>query len=178
MQVIAIVHEENGVFGVSFPDFPGCTTVADSFEAAAAKAAEVLAFHVEGMVEDGELPRARNYEELKADLSFREDSEGAVLILVPYTPPARAARVNVTIEESLLERIDREAERIGETRSGYLSDAAKRRLQEAAPPRGNLGIRKINLKQGPVSAAGKITRIRHTTRKLNLGGSKNKAKKG
>jgi predicted RNase H-like HicB family nuclease len=47
MQVVALIHEENGVFGASFPDFIGCTTVARDLDAVAAKAAEVLAFHVE-----------------------------------------------------------------------------------------------------------------------------------
>jgi predicted RNase H-like HicB family nuclease len=131
MQVVALIHEENGVFGVSFPDFPGCTTVADSAEAAIAKAAEVLAFHVEGLAEDGPLPRIRDLSQLARDRTFRADSRGAMIALVPYAPPARAVRLNITLDESLVERIDRAAAAAGETRSGYLADAALRRLSES-----------------------------------------------
>ena len=59
MQIVTLIHEENGVFGASFPDFLGCTTVADSLDAIIPKAAEALAFHVEGMIEDGPLPPVR-----------------------------------------------------------------------------------------------------------------------
>ena len=52
--VVAVIHEENGVFGVSFPDFPGCVTGADTFEDAVRKAREALAFHVAGMASDGD----------------------------------------------------------------------------------------------------------------------------
>jgi predicted RNase H-like HicB family nuclease len=129
MQVVAVIHEENGVFGASFPDFLGCTTVAGSLDVIIPKAAEVLAFHVEGMAEDGlPLPPVRSLTQLRKDPIFREDSEGAMIALVPYAPPARAARINITLDESLLERVDRAAEAAGETRSGYLAAAARQRL--------------------------------------------------
>jgi predicted transcriptional regulator len=81
------------------------------------------------MVEDGlPLPPVRNLTQLRKDPIFREDSAGAVIALVPYAPPARAARINITLDESLLERVDRAAEAAGETRSGYLAAAARQRL--------------------------------------------------
>ena len=131
MQVVTLIHEENGVFGASFPDFLGCITVADSLDAIIPKAAEVLAFHLEGMIEDGlELPPVRTLAQLRKDRVFRADSAGAMIALVPYAAPARAARINITLDESLLARVDRAAETVGETRSGYLADAARRRLAE------------------------------------------------
>lgn len=131
MQVIALIDEENGCFGVAFPDFPGCTTVARSLDEAVAKAAQVLAFHVEGLAEDGEVPTPRTLEQLRKDARFRADAKGAMIALVPYDPPARAVRVNITLDESLLARIDRAAESAGETRSGFLADAARKRLAES-----------------------------------------------
>jgi predicted RNase H-like HicB family nuclease len=128
MQVVALIHEENGAYGVSFPDFPGCTTVAGDLDRAVAKAGEVLAFHVEGLAEDGPLPQPRSLQDLKADAAFREDAAGALIVLVPYEPPGRAVRINITVEETLLARIDRAAEAVGETRSGYLAQAAKARM--------------------------------------------------
>jgi predicted RNase H-like HicB family nuclease len=137
MQVVALIDEEDGIFGASFPDFLGCTTVADTVDAILPKAAEALAFHVEGMVEDGlPLPPVRTLAQLRKDPVFREDSADAMIALVPYAPPARAARINITLDESLLERVDRAAEAAGETRSGYLAAAARQRLAIEAGPHG------------------------------------------
>src|SRR5215467_1805752 len=128
MQVVAMIHHEGDAYGVSFPDFPGCTTVADDLDSALAKAAEVLAFHAEGLAEDGPLPRPRSLSELKNDPDFCEDAKDSVLVLVPYEPPTRAVRINITLEESLLARIDRSADAASETRSGYLAEAARLRM--------------------------------------------------
>ena len=128
MQVVALIDEDNGRFGVSFPDFPGCTTVARSLDHAVAKAGEVLAFHVEGLAEDGTLPEPRTLGELRGDPQFRESVANALAFLVPYAPPSRAMRINITMDEALLVRIDAAANAAGESRSGYLAEAAKRRL--------------------------------------------------
>jgi predicted RNase H-like HicB family nuclease len=92
MQVLAMIHHEGGAYGISFPDFPGCTTVAGDLDSVLAKAAEVLAFHAEGLAEDGPLPRPRSLSELKNDPEFCEDAKDAVLALVPYEPPTREDR--------------------------------------------------------------------------------------
>ena len=128
MQVVAMIHHEGDAYGVSFPDFPGCTIVADDLDSALAKAAEVLAFHAEGLAEDGLLPQPRSLNELKSDPEFCEDAKDAVLALVPYQQPTRAVRINITLEESLLARIDRSADAASETRSGYLAAAARLRM--------------------------------------------------
>lgn len=54
-QYIALIHKEPGSdYGVSFPDFPGCVTAGADLDAARGMAEEALAFHVEGMAEEGE----------------------------------------------------------------------------------------------------------------------------
>ena len=64
---VALVHKERGSsYGVSFPDFPGCIAVADSYEGAVEQAAEALAFHAEGMLQDGEgIPAPRSLEQIR-----------------------------------------------------------------------------------------------------------------
>jgi predicted RNase H-like HicB family nuclease len=55
MYYLALVHELNGTFGVSFPDFPGCVTAVSSLAELQSKAEECLQFHVDGMLKDGDL---------------------------------------------------------------------------------------------------------------------------
>lgn len=52
---VALIHKDaNSDFGVSFPDFPGCVTAVTTIDDARVMAEKALAFHLEGMVEDGD----------------------------------------------------------------------------------------------------------------------------
>ena len=128
--VVALVHEANGDFGISFPDFPGAVSGGATVEEALARGAETLAFHVEGMVADGEaLPHLRSLSELRADPDFQEDAADALIVGVPFDPPGRAVRVNISLDEHLMERIDRAARAAGQSRSAFLAEAARARLR-------------------------------------------------
>jgi predicted RNase H-like HicB family nuclease len=141
---IALVDREErkgrAVWGVSFPDFPGCVAVGDSFQDAVDSAAEALRFHVEGMLADGLPIRApRELEAIAADSEWAEDVRGAaVTCLIPLLPPSEAPqRVNISIDGGLLREIDSAAEALGSTRSGFLADAARDRLEALA-----IGVRR------------------------------------
>ncbi len=113
--------DEDTGFGVSFPDFPGCVSAGESVEEALIGAQEALAGHVALMLADGDpLPEASALEEVAA---AREASTVAVT-LVPVVLPGRARRVNVTLDEALLEEIDQ----ISNNRSGFLAEAARAEL--------------------------------------------------
>jgi len=130
---VALVHEEGGRFGVSFPDFPGVVTAGATLDDALRRAAETLAFHVAGMIEDDDpLPRIRTLTELRRDRAFQGNAKGAMLTVVPVELPGRAVRVNISLDERLLSAIDRAAKAAGENRSAFLAKAAKRRLIQAA----------------------------------------------
>lgn len=133
MQVVALIDEDGGRYGVSFPDFPGATTMAKSPDEAIAKAAEVLAFHVEGLAEDGPLPEPRTLSQLRADPAFRSEAKNAIMALIPYTPPSKVVRVNMTFDERLLARVDAAAQASGETRSAYFAAAVTTRLYNSTP---------------------------------------------
>lgn len=128
-RVYALIHEEDGAFGISFPDFPGCVSGGASVEEALTRGADALTFHVAGLIEDGDaLPPMRDLTRLRADPTFAADAEGAILTLVPVELPGKSVRVNISIDETLLDQIDRAARAGGETRSGFLASAARRRL--------------------------------------------------
>lgn len=127
----AILNEENGVYGVSFPDFPGCITGADSEEEAIRKADEALTFHVAGMLEDGEtLPVKRRLHDLKADPDICEALTDGVLFMARYELPKKSVRINISMDESLIDAIDRAAEQSHQSRSGFLAEAARLRIRD------------------------------------------------
>jgi predicted RNase H-like HicB family nuclease len=80
---IALIHKDaSSDYGVSFPDFPGCTTAGHSLDEARAFAAEALAFHIDGMIEDGEaIPKPSSLETVMTDRANRDGV--AVLIDAP-----------------------------------------------------------------------------------------------
>jgi len=122
---IAVVHKDpKSDFGVSFPDFPGCITVGSSIDEAKDMANEVLSLHIKGMLEDGEnLPAPSKLEDIIDD----PDYSGAVAILVVSVSKAkpRSVRVNITVSEDMLRKIDTFAKKRGMSRSSFLVHAAQ-----------------------------------------------------
>jgi predicted RNase H-like HicB family nuclease len=127
---IALIHKDpRSEFGVSFPDFPGCISAGATLDEARTNAEAALAFHVEGMAEDGDaIPEPSSLEQIMADPENRD----AVAVLIPLREQAaRTVRVNITLPEATLAEIDRYAEAHGFTRSGFLAQAAKRAIEQA-----------------------------------------------
>ncbi len=124
--------ESDSDFGVSFPDFPGCVTAGTSLDEARAFAAEALAFHIEGLLEDGDdLPAPSTLEDVMAD----SENAGAVAVLVDSPAVKRpAARINISIDPFVLKQIDAYTERVGMTRSGFISLAAQAELKRVDSP--------------------------------------------
>jgi predicted RNase H-like HicB family nuclease len=127
---IGLIHKEaDSDFGVSFPDFPGVVTAGKSLDDARAMAEEALAFHIEGMLADGEVvPEPSSLEEVMAN---PENRDGVAILVGGKTDTRKIVRVNVTFSEDVLEQIDRYAEAHGFTRSGFLTRAAKREMAAA-----------------------------------------------
>lgn len=127
---IGLIHkEDDSDFGVSFPDFPGCVSAGQTLDEARALATEALLFHIEGMREDGEEVPAPS--SLDAVLASDPKAAEAVVFVVPVKDTGRAVRVNVTIEESVLERIDRYCDREHVSRSALLAQAAQELIGRA-----------------------------------------------
>jgi predicted RNase H-like HicB family nuclease len=128
-------RKKGPLWGVAFPDFPGCVAVGDSYQEAVDSAAEALRFHVEGMLSDAmAIPEPRTLESVAADPEWGEDLRAAELIcLIPLLPPTQAPeRVNISIDGGLLREIDSAAQALGSTRSGFLAEAARDRLEALA----------------------------------------------
>lgn len=132
--IVAVIHGKAGAYGISFPDFPGATSGGGTLDEVMSRAREALATHVETMVEAGlDLPAPRALDALKADPAFADDFADAVAVaVVPVDMPGRTKRFNISMDERLMDRVDARAEAAGETRSGFLAAAARKRLAEEA----------------------------------------------
>lgn len=129
---IGIIHEENGSFGISFPDFPGCISSGSTLDEVVSNGAQALAFHIEGMIEDGEaMPGLSSLEVLK--VTEEDWLHGGVAVAVPVEMPSKSVRINISVDENALERIDRAAEAEGINRSKFLVTAALTRAREIQP---------------------------------------------
>lgn len=126
---IAIHKDDHSDYGVSVPDLPGCFSVGETLEEAASMAKEAIQCHVEGLLLDNDpLPKPQTLEKHLSN----SDYAGAIWMLVAVDMDKisnRAKRVNITIPETALNRIDTFAKMHGETRSSFLTRAALQAMQ-------------------------------------------------
>jgi predicted RNase H-like HicB family nuclease len=129
LQYIGLIHKDPGSdYGVSFPDLPGLITAGKDLDEARAMAEEALAFHIEGLVEDGEaIPEASSLEAIMAD---PENRDGVAILVAVHSDAQKTVRVNITLPADVLAQIDRFAESHGYTRSGFLAQAARRIIED------------------------------------------------
>ena len=115
-------------FGVDFPDFPGCITAAGSLAEAKRRAAEALQFHIEGMIEDDEpIPAPSGVEDIAAD---PDNADALPFVVTVDVPEDRAVRVNLTVRESFLRRLDAAARARRLSRSAFILRAAEAAMRQ------------------------------------------------
>ena len=132
MRYVAFIHGDTEPgFGIGFPDFPGCVSAGDTIDEAIRRGIEALAFHVEGMIQDGEsIPEPRAVQDIEAEPDLAEWRDGAVICLVPLIfDKGSPRRVNISLDYGLLRAIDQEARQRGMTRSAFLSSAARNEIE-------------------------------------------------
>jgi predicted RNase H-like HicB family nuclease len=127
-EYIALIHKEKSSdYGASFPDFPGCIAAASTLEELRPLAEEALNFHVEGMREDNDaIPEPSSLDTIVKTRDYKTAS--AVLIVNVPDEEGVAVRVNITLPEKALQRIDRKAKALGLTRSRFLAKAAEKAM--------------------------------------------------
>lgn len=121
---IALLRKDPGSdYGVEFPDFPGCITAGRTADEARRMAAEALALHVQGMMEDATpVPEPSPLDAVMAEPANRD----AIGFLVDVASGGeRSLRVNVTLPADVLNAIDR----VSRNRSRFLAEAAREKLR-------------------------------------------------
>jgi|EndMetStandDraft_5_1072996.scaffolds.fasta_scaffold127794_3 predicted RNase H-like HicB family nuclease len=132
---IALIDASDGVFGVAFPDAPGCTAMGETQQEAIDNATEALAEWVADELADGRAaPSPRSLDELGrlTEVSTALAS-GAVLAMIPLIlDSGKVARANISIDTGLLADIDEAARLRGVTRSAFLAAAARDKIKAGA----------------------------------------------
>jgi len=125
---LAIIHKDpKSDYGVSFPDFPGCITAGGSIDEAKEMAQDALALHIQGMAADGEkIPAPSKLDDILAQPDYSDAT--AVLVVSVADPKPRTVRVNITLSENVLRKIDRIAKKRGMSRSSFLVHAAEKAI--------------------------------------------------
>lgn len=118
-----LIRKNRRTFGVSVPDLPGCISAGKSVEDAIAMAREAIELHLQGLIEDGQVPPApTTIDDLQAD---PEHASGvwAIVTLDPNALSSRPRKVLTSLPETLVVAMDAQAERDGQTRSGLITRA-------------------------------------------------------
>lgn len=133
MYYAMFIPEEKESFSVLFVDFPGCATWGENREHAFAMALDALEGYMEALADDGDvIPAPSSFSEAHAAMEAyfvrhgETMPEGTTLQLVPVPDvQEKPTRVNVSFRRATISLIDRKAEALGMTRSGFLSRAAE-----------------------------------------------------
>ena len=129
MRYAILVHKDPGSsYGVTVPALPGCFSGGDTLDEAFANAHEAIVCHIEGcLLEDQPIPKERPLEEHQADPDYADGMWGFVdvdLSGLSGTSLGKAVDLNVMLPEHIVTAVDKAAASSGETRSGFLTQAA------------------------------------------------------
>ena len=122
----AIVHkEDDSAWGVQFPDLPGCFSAADELDDILANASEAVSLYLEGE----KSPQPSSIEAIRK-LAADDLAEGAFLLAVPFLSfYNRPQRINISIDQGMLDAIDAAASTRKLTRSAFLAEAARNEIE-------------------------------------------------
>ena len=120
------VGNETEAHGVLFPDFAGCHSAADTWDALPAAIQEAVEAHFHG--EPGAVPAPTPLEQL----ANHPDYQGGVWMLADIDLSrinAAPVRLNISLPANLVQQIDTYASAHHMTRSGFLARAAQQAMQ-------------------------------------------------
>ena len=132
MRFPVVLHTDDGVhYGVTVPDLPGCFSGGDSIDEALESVREAIDLHLEGLTEEGdEVPTPKTIAEHQRDPEFA----GGIWAIVEFDTmkyEGKAEKINITLPRRLLAQIDEYAQAKGESRSGFLAEAARAAMRRA-----------------------------------------------
>lgn len=128
MKYMALLNKEKHGFGVSFPDFPDCTTFGADEEEAVDMAHEALAMFVELQLESGmDLPEAMSKQDV---LGLPGTGDKKIFGVEVSDDGTDFEAVELTLHRYLLERIEQYADKYGVAPADFLAVAAREAMRK------------------------------------------------
>jgi len=123
MQYVALFHKEKNGFGVTFPDFPECTTFGENLDEAVDQAHEALALYIEFYLEEGgKLPEPKT----KKVIMAQSENKGVKAINVSVAGDGSDfEEFEVAMHTHLLSRIEKYCREYGVSPADFLAVAAR-----------------------------------------------------
>ena len=122
-----VIHKDvDSCFSVTIPDMPGCFTAGETMLEAVSNVQQAAECHYYG---EADLPMPSDLEQLIHKPDYR-DGVWVMVDIDLSCLQVKAKRVNITIPENLLSRIDRYVSAHHLTRSGLLAQAASQYMLE------------------------------------------------
>lgn len=125
MRYPVVLHKDpESDYGVSVPDLPGCFSAGESLDDALQQVVEAIECHLEGLLLDGEpIPTPGSVETHQSNPDYA-DGIWAVVSIDISKLSGKSRRVNITLPERVLNIMDKYADEHGESRSGFITQAA------------------------------------------------------
>lgn len=122
---VYIHKDDDTAYGLTFPDFEGCFSAADEMQDIQRMAQEAVEVHFDG--EDIPLPAPSSPEQWLNDERF----QGGFWLLIDIDTTkinTKSIRINVSMPEALVKRIDAVAKKQHLSRSAFLAKSAEMAL--------------------------------------------------
>ncbi|MEL6353138.1 MAG: type II toxin-antitoxin system HicB family antitoxin [Cyanobacteria bacterium J06627_28] len=124
MRYPVVLHKDSDSdYGVTVPDLPGCFSAGTTIDEALDNAAEAIECHIEGLLIDEEVIPAPVAIELHKEQPEFTEGVWALVDVDLSKLSGKVRRVNITVPERILARIDNFARAHGESRSGLITAA-------------------------------------------------------
>jgi predicted RNase H-like HicB family nuclease len=119
--------EPSGGYRATFPDLPDCVVSGADLAELLAAARQALSAHLQRVADAGDTwPTPTPIEQVKP-------AAGVIPLLVDVAVEDTPVRVNISLGERLVKRLDAAAESRGMTRSGFIAQAVRVALGERGP---------------------------------------------
>lgn len=124
MKYPVVIHkDQDSDYGVTVPDMPGCFSAGETIEEALDMAKDAILCHIEGLlIDDEDIPQPSPIDQNWDNPDFR-DGRFMLVEINPSEVSGKAARINITIPESVLAKVDRYVARNGGNRSALMTEA-------------------------------------------------------
>lgn len=121
------VHKEKGsAYGAIFPDIPGCFAAADNIQDLTRAAQEAVEAHFGA--DNDPIPVASSPDAWSKHEDYQDGGFWMMVDVDLNKVRSRSVRLNISLPENLVQRIDATAKQRGQSRSAFLASAAEHEM--------------------------------------------------